>query len=105
MKRFISILLALCMVLSLMSTVAFAADGVSYVVPQHIHADVNEDVTLKFRVRSPIKNAVIEIMSGDVTLSKLVKTAVIPSEMNLIKISKDKMLQAKDTITVKVYAR
>ena len=80
-------------------------DGVSYVVPQHVHADVNEDVTLKFRVRSPIKNAMIEIMSGDVILTKLVKTAVIPSEMNLIKISKDKISQAKDTITVKVYAR
>lgn len=80
-------------------------DGVSYVVPQHVHADVDEDVTLKFRVRSPIKNAMIEIMSGDVTLAKLVKTAVIPSEMNLIKINKDKIAQAKDTITVKVYAR
>ena len=80
-------------------------DGVSYVVPQHVHADIDEDVTLKFRVRSPIKNAMIEIMSGDVTLAKLVKTAVIPSEMNLIKISKDKISQAKDTITVKVYAR
>ena len=80
-------------------------DGVSYVVPQHVHADVDEDVTLKFRVRSPIKNAMIEIMSGDVVLAKLVKTAVIPSEMNLIKISKDKISQAKDTITVKVYAR
>ena len=80
-------------------------DGVSYVVPQHVHADIDEDVTLKFRVRSPIKNAMIEIMSGDVILTKLVKTAVIPSEMNLIKISKDKISQAKDTITVKVYAR
>ena len=80
-------------------------DGVGYVVPQHVHADVDEDVTLKFRVRSPIKNAMIEIMSGDVVLAKLVKTAVIPSEMNLIKISKDKISQAKDTITVKVYAR
>ena len=76
-----------------------------YVVPQHIHADVDEDVTLKFRVRSPIKNAMIEITSGDVTLSKLVKTAVIPSEMNLIRIPKDKIKEAKDTITVKVYAR
>ena len=80
-------------------------DNVGYVVPQHVHADVDEDVTLKFRVRCPIKNAMIEIMSGDVTLAKLVKTAVIPSEMNLIKISKDKIAQAKDTITVKVYAR
>ena len=80
-------------------------DGVSYVVPQHVHADVDEDVTLKFRVRSPIKNAIIEIISGDVVLAQLVKTAVIPSEMNLIKISKDKIREAKDTITVKVYAR
>ena len=80
-------------------------DGVGYVVPQFIHADNSEDVTLKFRVRCPIKNAAIEIMSGDIILAKLVKPAVIPSEMNLIKISKDKIAQAKDTITVKVYAR
>ena len=80
-------------------------DGVGYVVPQHVHADNTEDVTLKFRVRRPIQNAVIEIMSGDVLLAKIVKPAVIPSEMNLIKISKDKLVNAKDTITVKVYAR
>ena len=80
-------------------------DNVGYVVPQHVHVDNKEDITLKFRVRCPIKNAMIEIMSGDVTLAKLVKTAVIPSEMNLIKISKDKLVDVKDTITVKVYAR
>lgn len=81
------------------------ADGVSYVVPQHIHANFNDDVTLKFRVRSPITNAVIEITSGDVILAKIVKPALIPSEMNLIKISKDKISQIKDTISVKVYQR
>lgn len=80
-------------------------DGVSYVVPQHVHADNTDDITLKFRVRTPIKNAVIEISSGENVLAKLVKPAVIPSEMNLIKISKDKLANAKDTITVKVYAR
>ncbi len=80
-------------------------DNVGYVVPQHVHKDNKEDITLKFRVRCPIKNAMIEIMSGDVTLAKLAKTAVIPSEMNLIKISKDKLVDVKDTITVKVYAR
>ena len=80
-------------------------DGVSYVVPQHVHKDNEEDITLKFRVRAPIKNAMIEITSGDVILAKLVKPAVIPSEMNLIKISKDKLSGVKDTITVKVYAR
>ena len=80
-------------------------DGVGYVVPQHVHADANEDVTLKFRVRSPMQNVVIEIASGDVILSKIVKLAVIPSEMNLIKVSKDKLALAKDTITVKVYPR
>ena len=81
------------------------SDGVSYVVPQHIHADINEDITLKFRVRTPIKNAVIEISSGEVMLAKINKLAVIPSEMNLIKIGKDKLVNAKETITVKVYAR
>ena len=80
-------------------------DGVSYVVPQHIHSDVNEDVTLKFRVRTPLKNAVIEISSGETVLMKINKLAVIPSEMNLIKVNKDKIALAKDTITVKVYQR
>ena len=80
-------------------------DGVSYVVPQHIHADTEEDVTLKFRVRTPLKNAVIEISSGETILMKINKLAVIPSEMNLIKVSKDKIALAKDTITVKVYQR
>ena len=80
-------------------------DGVGYVVPQHVHKDTDEDVTLKFRVRAPMHNVVIEISSGEQILSKIVKLAVIPSEMNLIKISKDKLALAKDTITVKVYQR
>ena len=80
-------------------------DGVGYVVPQHVHAEADEDVTLKFRVRAPMHNVVIEISSGEQTLAKINKLAVIPSEMNLIKISKDKLALAKDTITVKVYPR
>ena len=80
-------------------------EGVSYIVPQHIHSDNKDDVTLKFRVRTPIKNAVIEISNGEEVLMKIIKPAVIPSEMNLIKISKDKLLSVKGAITVKVYAK
>lgn len=63
-------------------------DNVSYVVPQHIDLNDNEDIQFKFRVRKPLKNAVIKIMHGDVILKQVVKTAIIPSEMEMVKIDR-----------------
>ncbi|MCR5185228.1 MAG: NAD(P)/FAD-dependent oxidoreductase [Bacilli bacterium] len=81
------------------------SDNVSYVVPQNIHKDTSDDVTLKFRVRTPIKNAVIEIVSGDKVIYRMNKIACIPSEMNLIKISNSKLANLENDICVKVNGR
>lgn len=81
------------------------ADNVSYIVPQYIHKDMKDDITFKFRVRTPIKNPIIEISSGEKVIHRMNKIACIPSEMNLIKINKDKLIGLDGDITIKVVAR
>lgn len=63
-------------------------ENISYVVPQHIDLNDNEDIQLKFRVRKPMKNVIIKVMHGDVILRQVVKTAIIPSEMEMIQIDR-----------------
>ena len=81
------------------------ADNVSYIVPQYIHNDMKDDITFKFRVRTPIKNPIIEISSGEKVIHRINKIACIPSEMNLIKINNDKLIGLDGDITIKVVAR
>ena len=66
-------------------------NGVSYVIPQFIETDLNNDITFKFRVRKPIKNVFVNFKSGDSLIQKVVKPVLIPSEMVMIKINKDKL--------------
>ncbi|HHT67104.1 MAG TPA: FAD-dependent oxidoreductase [Erysipelotrichaceae bacterium] len=74
--------------------------GISYVLPQFIALDSLEDVTFKFRVRQPIKDQVLWVKSGEVILAKSFKSALIPSEMVMIKIPKDKLKDVKEEITL-----
>jgi hypothetical protein len=70
-------------------------NGVSYVIPQFIETDLNNDITFKFRVRKPIKNVFVNFKSGDTLIQKVVKPVLIPSEMVMIKLSKDKLANIK----------
>ena len=65
--------------------------NISYCVPQLIRTPVNEDVTLKFRVRRIIKNAFVVVKVNDEIISKTFKVAMLPSEMVMIKVNKDKL--------------
>ena len=66
-------------------------DGVGYVIPQTISNKNADSVTLKFRVRKPIKNVFVTIKDGDKEIMKVMKPVLIPSEMVMIKISKDNL--------------
>ena len=44
--------------------------NVSYVLPQKINANTDEDVKLFFRVTKPCKNCTISIMSGEKEIAK-----------------------------------
>lgn len=66
-------------------------NGVGYVIPQFIETDLNNDITFKFRVRKPIQNVFVNFKSGDALIHKVVKPVLIPSEMVMIKINKEKL--------------
>lgn len=80
-------------------------DGISYVVPQEINSENNEDVTFKFRVRKPVKDHYIIIESGDKLIQKIFKPALIPSEMVMVKISKDKLALLDKEVSLRLEER
>lgn len=79
--------------------------GISYVIPQKIKRDNQEDVTFKFRVQKPVKDVFVIIESGQKLLSKSFKTALIPSEMAMIKLSQDKIGNFDNDITIRLEGR
>jgi len=75
-------------------------NGLSYVLPQFILEDSLEDVVIKFRVRRPIQDQIVWIKSGETVIMKVIKPVMIPSEMVMIKIPKDKLKGIKEDIVV-----
>ena len=75
-------------------------NGLSYVLPQFILEDSLEDVVIKFRVRRPIQDQIVWIKSGETVIMKVIKPVMIPSEMVMIKIPKDKLNGIKEDIVV-----
>ena len=80
-------------------------NGVGYVIPQFIETDLDHDVTFKFRVRKPIKNVFVNFSSEGNIFHKVVKPVLIPSEMVMIKVNKDKLASANSEITVSLEER
>ena len=75
-------------------------NGLSYVLPQFILEDSLEDVVIKFRVRRPIQDQIVWIKAGETVIMKVIKPVMIPSEMVMIKIPKDKLKGIKEDIVV-----
>ena len=80
-------------------------NGLSYVLPQFILENSLEDVVIKFRVRKPVQDQIVWIKSGEEVLMKVIKPVMIPSEMVMIKLSKDKLALAKEDIVVSLEDR
>ena len=74
----------------------------SYVVPQKVRIPVKEDVTLKFRVRREIRNANVVVKCNDEIISSTFKLVMIPSEMVMIKIKKEKLEGLKGELQVEI---
>ena len=80
-------------------------DGISYVVPQTINSLNNEDVTFKFRVRKPVKDVYLIIENNGQQIAKIMKPVLIPSEMVMVKLSKDKLFNLKGDVTLRLEGR
>lgn len=79
--------------------------NISYVLPQFVLENSVDDITFKFRVRKPLKDQVVMIRSGETVLGKVVKSALIPSEMVMVNLSKGKLQEVKDEIVISVEDR
>ena len=75
-------------------------NNVSYVVPQYIDLDAKENVTLKFRVKKPLINQKLSIFEKDSVLFKQIKPVLIPSEMVMINVPFEKLVDVKEEITL-----
>ena len=80
-------------------------NNISYVLPQFVLKNSVNDLTFKFRVRKPLKDQVVLIKAGENVLGKVVKPALIPSEMVMVNLSKDKLIDVKDEIVISVEDR
>ena len=80
-------------------------NGIGYVVPQFIDRNTEENITLKFRVRKPVKDINLIIRSGDKIIQKIVKPVMIPSEMVMVKLDKEKLKDVDQELTLLVEER
>ena len=80
-------------------------NGLSYVLPQFLLENSLEDVVIKFRVRKPVQDQIVWIKSGETVIMKQIKPVMIPSEMVMIKIPKDKLVGIKEDIIVSLEDR
>lgn len=72
-------------------------NGIGYVVPGRVFLDeANENFTLKLRVTKPYKDVNILVKQGDKVIKKIYKPAIIPSEMEIIKVDKSLFEGDKD---------
>ena len=80
-------------------------NGLSYVLPQFVLENSLEDIVIKFRVRKPVQDQIVWIKSGETVIMKQIKPVMIPSEMVMIKVPKDKLLGLKEDIVVSLEDR
>lgn len=78
-------------------------ENVSYTVPQQIRAERAEEKTeVFFRVRRPMKNAVIEVREGETIVASFRRAHVAPGEMEHVALPRSRILAAQDALTVSV---
>ena len=76
--------------------------GINYVVPQKLYIDdVKESCSFKFRVAKPMKDINIVISEGENVIKKIFKPAIVPSEMEIVKLKKE--LFKKEGSEIKVF--
>lgn len=79
---------------------------INYVVPQKLYIDdVKDSCSFKFRVAKPLKDINIVIAEGDKVIKKIYKPAIVPSEMEIVKLKKELFTKASNEIKVYVEER
>ena len=82
-----------------------AGNGIGYVVPGRVALGEEGDVSLKFRCRAPSKNVYLFVKQGEKVIKKLYKLAMIPSEMEIIKIPRKALENSKEPLEVSLVAK
>ena len=82
-----------------------AGSGIGYVVPGSVALGEEGDVSLKFRCRAPSKNVYLIVKQGEKVIKKLYKLAMIPSEMEIIKIPRKALENSKEPLEVSLVAK
>ncbi len=80
--------------------------GINYVVPQKLFIDdVKDSCSFKFRVAKPMKDINIIIAKSNNIIKKIFKPAIVPSEMEIVNVSKDLFIKNGNEIKVYVEER
>ena len=82
-----------------------AGNGIGYVVPGSVALGEEGDVSLKFRCRAPSKNVYLLVKQGEKVIKKLYKLAMIPSEMEIIKIPRKALENSQEPLEVSLVAK
>ena len=82
-----------------------AGNGIGYVVPGSVALGEEGDVSLKFRSRAPSKNVYLLVKQGEKIIKKLYKLAMIPSEMEIIKIPRKALENSQEPLEVSLVAK
>ena len=77
-----------------------AGENIGSVTPQHI-CNIEDGVTVRLRVRSKVKGAFIQFVSGGEVIKQVRRMVVIPSEMQTIKLKKNILEKAQGAIEVR----
>ena len=75
-------------------------NGVRYVLPQRVHTDAQQDVSLFLRVTRPFGKVRFTVQSGDEVLARMTKPKAAPGEMERIVIPVSRLNMARQEITV-----
>lgn len=82
-----------------------SGEGIGYVIPGKIDLmDKNGNVSFKFRVKKPSKDVYIVFEQAGLVIKKILKPVIIPSEMEIVSLSKSIFKETGDII-VKMVAK
>ena len=74
--------------------------GVRYVLPQHVHTDAQEDVSLFLRVTQPFGAVRYTVKSGDTVLATAGRFRAVPGEMEKLTVKAELLHTVTQDITV-----
>ncbi len=81
-----------------------AGNGVRYVLPQRVHPQSGEDVSLFWRVTQPFGKVRYTVRAGDTVLAAAVRPKAAPGEMEKLTVKAEKLAAVTGDITVELEA-